>query len=38
VLDTAIEDAVDPRESEMLDWLAALWNVRVELERGPDGE
>jgi hypothetical protein len=38
VLDTAIEDAVDPRESEFLDWLSTLWNVRVELENGPDGE
>jgi hypothetical protein len=36
VLDTAIEDSVDPRESQVLDWLAALWNVRVELE--PDTE
>ena len=38
VLDTAIEDSVDPRESEFLDWLAALWNVRVELEHEPDAE
>jgi hypothetical protein len=38
VLDTAIEDSVDPRESELLDWLAALWNVRVELEDEPDAE
>ena len=35
---TAIEDSVDPRESELLDWLAALWNVRVELEDEPDAE
>src|SRR5262245_54982594 len=32
VLDTAIEDSVDPRESEFLDWLATLWNVRVRSE------
>ena len=38
VLDTAIEDAVDPRESELLEWLAALWNVRVQFEGEPDGE
>jgi hypothetical protein len=38
VLDTAIEDAVDARESAMLDWLAALWNVRVEVQGGPDEE
>jgi hypothetical protein len=38
VLDTAIEDSVDPRESQVLDWLAALWNVRVELEHEPDTE
>jgi hypothetical protein len=31
-LDTAIEDAVDVWESELLDWLAKLWNVRVEFE------
>jgi hypothetical protein len=38
VLDTAIEDAVDARESAILDWLAALWNVRVEVQGGPDEE
>jgi len=38
VLDTAIEDSVDPRESEFLDWLATLWNVRVELEGEPDAD
>jgi hypothetical protein len=38
VLDTAIEDSVDPRESEVLDWLATLWNVRVELEGEPDAD
>ena len=31
-LDTAIEDAVDMFESRLLDWLAKLWNVRVEFE------
>jgi hypothetical protein len=31
-LDTAIEDAVDMFESQLLDWLAKLWNVRVEFE------
>lgn len=36
VLDTAIEDAVDARESALLDWLSALWNVRVEVQGGPD--
>lgn len=37
-LDTAIEDAVDVWESQLLDWLAKLWNVRVEFEDddGPD--
>lgn len=38
VLDTAIEDSVDLRESEFLDWLATLWNVRVELEGEPDAD
>jgi hypothetical protein len=38
VLDTAIADAVDPRESDVLDWLATLWNVRVELDGEPDGD
>src|SRR5262249_15359655 len=38
VLDTAIEDSVDPRESEFLDWLATLLNVRVELEGEPDAD
>jgi hypothetical protein len=38
VLDTAIEDAVDPRESELLEWLAGIWNVRVEFEGEPGGE
>jgi hypothetical protein len=38
VLDTAIEDSLDPRESEFLDWLATLWNVRVELEGEPDAD
>jgi hypothetical protein len=38
VLDTAIEDAVDARESAILDWLSALWNVHVELQGGPDDE
>jgi hypothetical protein len=37
-LDTAIEDAVDMFESQLLDWLAKLWNVRVEFEDDdPDG-
>jgi hypothetical protein len=31
-LDTAIEDSVDLFESQLLDWLAKLWNVRVEFE------
>jgi hypothetical protein len=31
-LDTAIEDTVDLFESQLLDWLAKLWNVRVEFE------
>jgi hypothetical protein len=30
VLDTAIEDAVDVWESSLLDWLAKLWNVRID--------
>jgi hypothetical protein len=38
VLDTAIEDAVDARESAILDWLAALWKVHVEVQGGPDEE
>jgi len=38
VLDTAVEDAVDPHESELLEWLAGLWNVHVEFEGEPDGE
>ena len=38
VLDTAIEDAVDARESAILDWLAALWKVRVVVQGGPDEE
>jgi hypothetical protein len=38
VLDTAIEDAVDARESAILDWLSTLWNVRVEVQGGPDDE
>jgi len=38
VLDTAIEDSVDLRDSEFLDWLATLWNVRVELEGEPDAD
>jgi hypothetical protein len=38
-LDTAIEDAVDVWESQMLDWLAKLWNVRLEFEdEGPDDD
>jgi hypothetical protein len=31
-LDTAIEDAVDVFESQLLDWLAKLWNIHVEYE------
>ena len=38
VLDTAVEDAVDPHESELLEWLAGLWNVHVEFEGEPDSE
>src|SRR5262249_51550029 len=38
VLDTAIEDSVHPRESEVLDWLAALLNVRVAPGHEPDTE
>ena len=38
VLDTAIEDAVDARESAILDWLAALGKVHVEVQGGPDEE
>jgi hypothetical protein len=34
-LDTAIGDAVDVRESRILDWLAKLWNIRVEVEDEP---
>jgi uncharacterized protein YpuA (DUF1002 family) len=37
-LDTAIEDAVDSWESSLLDWLAALWNVRVDFEEEPDDD
>src|SRR5262249_25481313 len=36
VLDTAIEDSVDLRDSEFLDWLATPWDVRVELQSEPD--
>jgi hypothetical protein len=37
-LDTAIEDAVDMFESRLLDWLAKLWNVRVEFEDDPEDD
>jgi hypothetical protein len=37
-LDTAIEDAVDLFESQLLDWLAKLWSVRVEFEDGDPDE
>jgi hypothetical protein len=37
-LDTAIEDAVDVWESQRLDWLAKLWNVRVEFEDDDPGD
>src|SRR5262249_37653589 len=36
-LDTAIEDSVDLFESQLLDWLAKLWNVRVELDGDDPG-
>src|SRR5262249_18357474 len=32
VLDAAIGDGVDVRESALLDWLGKLWNVRVQVE------
>jgi hypothetical protein len=32
VMDVAMADAVDTRESEMLEWLADLWQVDVEFE------
>lgn len=32
VMDVAMADAVDTRESEMLRWLADLWQVEVEVE------
>jgi uncharacterized tellurite resistance protein B-like protein len=32
VMDVAMADAVDTRESEMLEWLADLWQVEVEFE------
>jgi hypothetical protein len=34
-LGTAIEDTVDIWESSLLDWLAKLWNVTVDVEDGP---
>ncbi len=36
VLDTAVEDAIDVFESDMLDWLARLWKVNVEFEDQDD--
>ncbi len=38
VLEAAGAEAVEPRESELLDWLAAAWNVKVEFEGVPDQE
>ena len=38
-LDTAIEDAVDVWESSLLDWLAKLWDVKIDFEGGaPEDE
>jgi len=37
ILDTAISDAVEGHESELLNWLAKEWNVKVEFE-GPVGD
>jgi hypothetical protein len=31
-MDVAMADAVDTRESEMLEWLADVWQVDVEFE------
>ena len=38
VLDAAVEDGVDVLESELLDWLAKAWNVRVEIIDEPGGD
>jgi len=37
VLETAVENGVDPLERELLDWLAKTWHVSVEVLDGPTG-
>jgi hypothetical protein len=38
VIEAAMTDTVDGRESALLDWLAKTWNVEVTYEEPPAGE
>jgi hypothetical protein len=34
VLDSAQEDGLEDAETELLDWLSATWNIKIEIEDG----
>src|SRR5262249_27368677 len=38
VLEGASVDAIEGPEADLLDWLAKTWNVKIEIEEGPEGE
>jgi len=37
VLDAAMTDTIEGRESQMLEWVAKEWNIQVEFETPPEG-
>ncbi len=37
VLEAAMTDTIEGRESQMLEWVAKEWNIEVEFESPPEG-